>query len=62
MKTWKNTANQNSSPVTTVYFAQSDVKPTNYGKWEVCDEALLETAKHNVHLFTEAGVRYFGRV
>lgn len=58
MKTFKNVVAEKSTEVTTVYFAQAESKPTDFGNFVECDESELR----GDHLFTQNNVRYFGRL
>ena len=61
MKTFKNTAAASNKDVTTIWFAQADEAPTEFGKWEECDELEIDFAGA-VHVFRQGGTDYFGRV
>lgn len=63
MKTFKNTVATKDNRITTVHFAQGETKPSNedFGNWIECDEMELEFSGLE-HLYTIAGVRYFGRL
>lgn len=59
MKNWKN---ESATKESNIFFAQSENQPSQYGSWVECDENELIFAKYDQHLFTQGGVRYFGRV
>ena len=61
MKTFKNTAAENNSTVTNVFFAQGE-KPEDFGNWVECEDLEMEFSNKADHLFTINGTRYFGKL
>lgn len=59
MKTYKNAAAEKDTICTNVLFAQGDAMPSETGDWIECDELELDLSGAD-HIFTTAGVRYFG--
>lgn len=61
MTTYKNTAADTNAPATVLQFAQGETKPTESGQWVEVDDLELDLSGAD-HLYTVAGVRYFGRL
>jgi hypothetical protein len=60
MKTFKNTTANRDSESTVIMFAQAEERTTQISSVYVeCDESELKQSRAS-HLFTQAGVRFFG--
>lgn len=60
MKTFKNTTANPDSESTVIMFAQAEERTTQISSVYVeCDESELKESRAS-HLFTQAGVRFFG--
>jgi hypothetical protein len=57
-----NTAARNKLGITNIYFCYGDKPPSDFGIWEHCEDEEFKNHKYNEHLFTEDGVRFYGRV
>jgi hypothetical protein len=62
MKTFKNVSAENKSHVTNVYFAEGASAPVDFGVWVECSRQDLEAAKYSDHLYTQNGIRFYGRI